>query len=169
MVKTLTKSNGISLVHSEKSVQVAKELYFMNMPLAKISSIADIPIHTLETYVDNEWRIEKSNHLDATMLMCKIDKTSIINEIHGLSTSIVHENLKRIKEKQSKDPNFKLTTKDLKNIGDYMVGQDKIARLESGQPTDILERQGLTREEARQLLKEDPFADIQEAEFKVLD
>jgi hypothetical protein len=142
--------------------------YLADYSLDDIAELLNIDINTIRFYVfgesgsgsnENCWfQIKKKLGSTAVSTFVK-DKIGVLNKTSGLALSLVNENLKRIQAQLDEDSSFVLTIDDTKKLASIMVDMDKIIRLESGKPTDIIDTvANMTIADARRILAEDPFA-----------
>ena len=150
-----------------KTKEKARILYLADHSVGDISSILNIHIDTVRFYVfgengsgsnENCWFQIKKQLGPSSIAAYLHDKIGVLDKICGTATSIVNENLTRIKKEMDDDQDFKLSLDDTRKLAGIAVDMDKIIRLESGQATAIVENIGLSRAEAIRILAEDPFA-----------
>jgi hypothetical protein len=70
---------------------------------------------------------------------------------------LLHDSLTEL-HMQRKEGGRSLTVKEMESVASIIEKLDKIVRLEKGSPTEIISKTGLSVEEARQIIKNDPFA-----------
>lgn len=154
--------------------------YLADYSLEDIAELSGVTLDTVRFYVFGEngsgsneacwFQIKKKLGPTAVSTFIK-DKIGVLDKTSGLALSLVNENLKRIQYQFETDSNFVLTIDDTKKLAGILVDMDKIIRLESGKPTDIIDSvASMTVADARRILLEDPFApeteEIIEAEFE---
>jgi hypothetical protein len=95
-----------------------------------------------------------------------MDKAQAFERTSGIGLDILSRSLCDLQEKViSKE--IVLNLDDMKKLSSIVTEMDKINRLESGLATETITHMGLSREEARAILEEDPFAPkVIDAEFK---
>ena len=144
-------------------------MYFLaDYSLEDISELLNIDMNTIRFYVYGEngagnnehcWlQIKKKLGSTAVSTFVK-DKIGVLSKTSGIALSLVNENLRRLQEQFEKDSSFTMTIDDTRKLASIMVDMDKIIRLESGKPTDIVDSvANMTIADARRILAEDPFA-----------
>lgn len=151
-----------------KTRDQAKMYYLADYSLDDIAELVNIPIDTVRFYVFGEngagtnemcwFQIKKKLGPTAVSTFIK-DKIAVLDKTSGLALSLVNENLKRIQHQFETDSSFVLTIDDTKKLAGIMVDMDKMVRLESGKPTDIIDSvASMSIADARRILLEDPFA-----------
>lgn len=96
------------------------------------------------------------------------DKISVLDRTAGIALNILNENLKRIQQSMVDDKTLVLSMDDTKKLAGIVLDMDKMVRLESGKPTDIIDTIAhMSVADARRILAEDPFSPtVVEAEFE---
>ena len=84
-----------------------------------------------------------------------------------LSIELLATYLKQIAEQTA--IGLKITNNQANTIKEIFVQLDKVKRLDDDRPTDHIKLAGVTMDEARKILKNDPFLDDVEASYKELD
>lgn len=166
-----------------KTRDQAKMYYLADYSLDDIAELVNIPIDTVRFYVFGEngagtnkmcwFQIKKKLGPTAVSTFIK-DKIAVLDKTSGLALSLVNENLKRIQHQFETDSSFVLTIDDTKKLAGIMVDMDKMVRLESGKPTDIIDSvASMSIADARRILLEDPFApeneEVIDVDFKEIE
>lgn len=162
----------------ESVTEQAKALYFINCPENQILKIVDgIKKEELDYLIKGRdgtgssescWmRIKRENH-DATVTAASLALMPAAQHNIAICNAILKHGLEGLL-KDVKSGEKKLSSRELREISEVFANIDKITRLEQGDPTEIYEMAGLTAEQAREILKEDPFAfGIVDADARVI-
>lgn len=155
-----------------KTRDQAKILYLSDYDLGDICEKLNIEMKTLRFYIFGEdgrgtnekcwFNIKKS--VNSVVVSAYVrDKISVLDKTAGIALDILHTHLMKI----SQDDSAILSVDDLKKLAGIVVDMDKMVRLESGKPTDIVDEiKTMSLADARRILLEDPFApEIVEAEI----
>ena len=159
-----------------KTREQAKILYLSDYEMLDICDKLNIDMPTLRFYIFGEdgrgsnekcWFHIKKSINSVTVSAYIRDKISILDKTAGIALDILHNNLQRTASKLATDDEFVLSVDDMKKLAGIVVDMDKMVRLESGKPTDIVDEiKTMTVADARRILLEDPFApEVVEAEI----
>lgn len=158
----------------------AKILYLSDYTVEDICSKLNIPVDQLENLIyglsgdgsdPNSWMYQKNRMTNTSIAAFVVDKLAVFDRINGLASTVLGKQMARLLERTNDPTSESLDVSDMQKIADIIHKIDRIARLENGEATDIIKRVGLTPEEARQIIKEDPIAnadDIDLAEYREL-
>lgn len=144
----------------------AKRLFFAGVTFDNIVSLTKIKPFALREAIDrvpNGWRAIRDASEDLVVTSATIDRLNTALSCAGVASSILLDSLKELKH--ATDSGRVLSIKEMKGVSDIVDSLDKIIRLERGTPTDIVCNASLSIEEARDILKKDPFAEAIEAEI----
>ena len=155
-----------------KTREQAKILYLSDYEMNDICEKLNIDMPTLRFFVFGEdgrgtnekcwFNIKKS--INSVVVSAYVrDKISVLDKTAGMALDILHTHLMKL----SRDDDAILSVDDLKKLAAIVVDMDKMVRLESGKPTDIVDEiKHMSLADARRILLEDPFApEIVEAEL----
>lgn len=168
----------LNLITEEPTSSVlaqARAMYFLSVPTQKISAILEVSEKYLEKQILGEnklgtdpscWKVVRNSMTDVvvnTIMQTQLETTM---NIVGLASAALKNGLQDILQKSE---DGELNVRDMKALSDIIVNMDKIARLERMTPTDIIQTQGLSLHEARDILTNDPFFSAIRAEYEVKD
>jgi hypothetical protein len=143
-----------------------KTLFMSGMDLDQISKYLSVEVDVLRYWVlgtngrgdrQGTWYYIKEHNTDSVIDLFIKRKYDQLEKTAGLALSLVQDGLFTIKDEVETGIK-KLTVGEIKSIAEVIGMLDKVARLESGQATEIINRTGLTPEQARKVLKDDPLA-----------
>lgn len=152
---------------TEEQVFRAKKFYFAGVTFENIVNLTSINPKALKELIETPstgWRALKEASEDFVITSAVIDRLNTAINCSSIATATLLQALKDLKF--SVEAGRELSVKEMKGVSDIIDSLDKIIRLEKGTPTDIIGKQSLTVEEARAVLKADPFSnyDIIDAE-----
>jgi len=151
---------------SKPKKEQAKALYMINTPFEKIQGITGIPSDVLRYLikgldgrgeVESCWERIREECTDQVVVAAMNSMLDSAKYNVAICNAIIKYGLEDL-FKKVKDKEKTLSVRDLKDLGELYANIDKITRLELGDPTEIYQMAGLSPEEARRLLEEDPFA-----------
>ena len=161
-------------------IQKAQLLYFSGHTITEIATITEMPIDSIRMLAFGDdgtarsmtcWKSLKSRMDPCSIASYILDKKAILERTSGLAVAALNKSLETLNGKiQSGE--LELSISDMKELAGIVFGMDKIVRLESGTATDIISKIGLTPAEAREILRNDPFAKSvvnMEVEYAVID
>jgi DNA-directed RNA polymerase subunit H (RpoH/RPB5) len=93
------------------------------------------------------------------------EKAHIFERTTGLALKILTSNLEKLVEFHDDPTTPPMKPDELAMIASIVTNMDKICRLETGKATQIVQQIGITPEEARKILQEDPMNQVVEAEY----
>ena len=94
------------------------------------------------------------------------DKASVMDRTCGIALNILTKSLEGLQLEVNNGKELSLD--DMKKLSSIVVEMDKMVRLESGLATETIEHMGLSRAEAVEILRADPFAPKQLPDVEVL-
>lgn len=148
----------------------ARALYFADYKIDQIAQTLDIPLEDVKTLafgVDLKgsapgcWKALKAAVGPAAVSAYIFEKRHVFERTTGLALSILNKSLTDLQAKvfnPNPDDAVELGLDDLRKLAGIVVDFDKIVRLETGQATEIVDNVGLSPQEARKILQNDPFA-----------
>jgi hypothetical protein len=153
---------------SSKIEAKARSMYMMGVGPAKISQILGINKEMLDEWIlgankkgdsPNCWSMVKQSMTDVvidTIIHTQLETTM---NIVGHASKILLKGLKKLSKKIQSGEDEDISIRDLKTISEIIANMDKIARLERMEPTEITGNisGGMSLEEARDVIKNDPF------------
>lgn len=151
-------------LHSE--VDKAKRFYMGGVSVPNIIRLCSIPVDELNLLVmgadgsgkdPNCWHANKVGLTDEVVIAASLERLDFTLKCTGLASAVLHESLSSLNQ-QVKDGGRVLTIKEMESMTNIVEKLDKIVRLEKGSPTEIVSRAGLSVEEARSVIMNDPFA-----------
>jgi hypothetical protein len=93
------------------------------------------------------------------------EKAHVFERTTGLALKILTSNLEKLCEYHDDPTTPPMKPDELAMISSIVMNMDKICRLETGKATQIVQQIGITPEEARKILQEDPMNNVVEAEY----
>jgi hypothetical protein len=173
---------------SEEVARKAYGLFLAGHQITDISYILDLPVKTLRKLVFGEGEDGSSEipehlprisgrkcwaaireELDGGVITSYVtDKKMVLEKVNGTAVECVVHGLENILSKLRSQQGSPLSVKDVKTLSELVANFDRIVRLESGQATDITKVGGLSPEELRKIIDDDPFSkrDIIDADFR---
>lgn len=104
------------------------------------------------------WYNERKASDDSVVLQWRADKYQALDNIGSLANRALLKGLEKL-NKDIDAGDKELSVPEMKVLSEILTNMDKIARLEKGQATDIIQTvKGLTADEARKILESDPMA-----------
>lgn len=161
--KLITAKEATELKKSVEDVRrkldAARMLYYGGDTPVQINKMfPDLPIELLEYQIHKSrgWSSEKTRDGITAINYFVQCKSRALEETAGMALHILCRGLKDWSKIQ--DEGGVLNEKQLLAASSILNNLDKIQRLEDGKATDIIQRSGLTVEQAREQLKADPMA-----------
>lgn len=137
---------------SKYDLVTAKKLYMSFKPLKEIAETIDIPYKTLGYHV-SKWKDERSLMRNELLRELTENKSAILSSLVGNSLECLDRAIADLKHRGTPP-----TIKEARWIATILTEVDKIARLDEGNPTDIIaEHKPSTVIELKNKLKRDPF------------
>lgn len=147
--------------YTDEQITLAKNLYMAYKTRREISEASGINFNTLPGYIE-KWAVERElNKKELFSSLADAKKRHFVD----LANNGLEVLVRGIKElNRSGEP---LSPRDLKEVAAVIEVIDKIIRLDDGKPTEITENiKPATRESIIELLKADPFGELDEAEYR---
>lgn len=147
-------------------VDKARRFYMAGLTLSNIQRLVNIPPDFLQALIMGSdgsgkspecWYAQKIGTTDEVVVAASLERLDFTLKCTGLASSVLHTSLESLNE-QVKAGGRVLTIKEMESMTNIVEKLDKIVRLEKGSPTEIISKAGLTVEEARSILANDPFA-----------
>lgn len=150
----------------KSEVDKALRFYMAGLTLANIQRLVNIPANDLQVLIMGSdgsgkspdcWYAKKVGTTDEIVVAASLERLDFTLKCTGLASSVLHESLTSLNE-QVREGGRVLTIKEMESMTNIVEKLDKIVRLEKGSPTEIISKAGLTVEEAKEILRNDPFA-----------
>jgi len=93
------------------------------------------------------------------------EKAHIFDRTTGIAVTVLSKHLEKMLDIANDPSSPAMNPADMAMIASVVMNLDKITRLETGKATQIVKQMGLTPEEAKKILEEDPMANVVEAEY----
>ena len=144
----------------------AKELYMAGVSAPVIHKLTGIPQKTLDELIMGKdglgtqtdcWNHVRLSAVDTVVIAASVERLDFSLRCTGIASAVLHDSLTEL-HMQMKEGGRSLTVKEMESMASIIEKLDKIVRLEKGSPTEIISKTGLSVEEARQIIKNDPFA-----------
>ena len=144
----------------------AKTMYFSGMEIPTISKAIGIEEDVLQYWAlgpnrraedKNTWFQLREKNTDTVIDLFIKKKSDQLENTGGIALALIQDGLLTIKDEVESGLK-KLSVGEIKSIAEIISNLDKIARLESGQATEIINKTGLTPQQAKKILEKDPFA-----------
>lgn len=146
--------------YSEDQINEARRLYMSYKTRKEIVDATGININTLASYID-KWRPERELAKSEMFSALADSKKRFFVDLANNGLEILVRSLREMNRDGAV-----LEPKQLREISSIIGEIDKIIRLDDGNPTEITESlKPATRADIIQLLKSDPFQEIEEAEI----
>lgn len=158
-------------------VEQARALFFAGYEVSDCAQIIDLPLDFVRTLVfgadqsgreQNCWYKLREAMGPASVAAFVHSKKDVLDRVTGTAANILSVSLDNLRNKVLSGE-VVLNISELKQLSSIVVDMDKIVRLESGKATEIINNVGLTPEQAREMLKKDPFAKMIVPEYTVKD
>lgn len=149
--------------YSKEVIAKAKQLYFEGHSRKKIEADSGMKEASIKYYVSKSWNAEKTAmQSELIESMTEAKRTDLV-EITSYGLTFLKKTLKKLVEESQHNASPGL----LKTISTIIFEINKIKALDEGRPTEILsEITPSSPIEIRELLKSDPFLEIEDAEIK---
>lgn len=148
------------------SIVKAKSLYMAGVSSQVIHKLVGIPIKELDTLIMGAdglgtakgcWNNERVSAVDEVVIAASIERLDFSLRCTGIASAVLHDSLTLL-HTQMKEGGRSLTVKEMESVASIIEKLDKIVRLEKGSPTEIVSKAGLSVEEAKAIIMNDPFA-----------
>lgn len=151
---------------SNDQLEVGKNMYMEGKTFQQISDQTGMSMSNVKYYVATYWKPEREKINTEIMEVMASEKAADLVEITAYGLSFLKQSLKKLVEKASVEPSPGL----LKTISTIVFEINKIKALDEGKPTEILsELRPASIVEMRELLKNDPFMQIEDADILPLE
>lgn len=147
--------------YTDEQIALAKSLYMAYKTRKEIAEASGINIKTLPDYIE-KWHPERElNKKEIFSSLADAKKRHFVD----LANNGLEVLVRGVRElNRSGSP---LSPRDLKEVAAVIEVIDKIIRLDDGKPTEITENiKPATRESIIELLKADPFGELEDAEYR---
>ena len=167
-----------NVVISEDIKHRAKILYFTGYTIDDLIVKLNISRECLSEWIFGKdgrgesptcWAVVKAKASEGSIIAYMIDKRELFDRTTGVAHSIVTMMLEQYGAKvANKEVDF--TVDEIRKMASIVVDMDKISRLESGKATAIIETTtGLSAKELRDIIANDPIADVPVVEYTELE
>lgn len=167
-----------SKLYKPKKREQCKQMYFAGMSAEEIEQASGVELDVLQYWILGAnrqgvspgcwFKIKDEKQCTIVDLFIK-KKYEVLEETCGLALLLLKDQLGE-KRREIEEEGKVLSIRELRGLSEIVSDLDKIARLESGQATEIINRAGLSAKEARKILENDPFSvGIVETEGKVVE
>lgn len=152
---------------TKKNYEKAQLLYFSGRDISEIAVALTVEPETLRYYIfgedgdgkdKNTWYALKKQMNPTAMAIYLKDKVAILDQTAGVALEILSMGLFRLRQSLIDDPHAMIDIDSMSKLSSIQVNLDKVARLETGKATEIMEHMGLSLAEAREIMDSDPFA-----------
>lgn len=151
---------------AKADVDKAYRFYMAGVTPSNIAKLTGIPSQELQKLIMGDdfsgkeltcWNAKRNGVVDEVVVAASLERLDFTLKCTGLASAVLHESLASL-NLSVKEGGRTLTIKEMESMASIIEKLDKIVRLEKGSPTEIVSRAGLSVEEARQIIKGDPFA-----------
>lgn len=151
-----------SQVLTKEQKEYAKKQYMAYRTVSDIARELKVSRNTLQNYVNDTWRSERTLRRNELAAEFSESKASIMN--HTFSSSF--KGVKAWVDKVT-SPSYDIKPHEAKTLMSIIESMDKISRLDDGKPTDIVSETKPVSviEIKKQILQADPFQ-IEDASYK---
>lgn len=116
----------------------------------------------------DSWYHQKAVLRPSALAIYLHDKISILDSVAGMGIEILSDSLSHLRD-QVKKKEIILSAKEIGELSKVVTGIDKMVRLEKGESTEIHQFLGLSVEESRAIIQNDPFAVEVKGEGEIID
>lgn len=144
---------------NSKAYKLALEMYILGATPQTISSAMHTHVNVINRWVmDYKWKDLKANSVNSGIdILADIAPVELAKKaVSGLS-KVIYKAV-RDYDIAYNEGTLTLSPRDLDRLATVLTNLDKVVRLEQGKPTDIHSIQAISYEEARKILRDDPFA-----------
>ena len=162
----------------DKIRESAKVLYFTGYSVEEIARKLNILPDTVSLWVFGSdgkgtssscWAVKRAQANDASIIAYIIDKHEMFDRTVNVAHKCLTKALEGLNERVHTGETV-LNMDEIRKLAAVVTEMDKITRLEGGKATNIIETTtGLSANELRKIIKEDPIADDVVVEYKELD
>lgn len=152
---------------SKKDYDKAQLLYFSGRTVQEIALALSLDSDTLRFYIFGEdetgkdkscWHYIKGQMNPTAMAIYLKDKCMILDQTAGVALEVLSMGLSRLRQTMINDPDYVLDVDSMSKLSSIQVNLDKVARLETGKATEIMDHMGLSLTDAKHIMQSDPFA-----------
>ena len=167
-----------NLLINDEIVKKAKVMYFHGYNADEIVAKLNIPYNVVSEWIFGKdgngtapscWAVFKAKAHEGSIISYVIDKQGVFER----TTSVAHNCVTMMLEQYSKkvaNEEVDFTVDEIRKMASIVVDMDKVARLESGRATSIIETTtGLSASELRDIIKNDPIADVVDVAYTELE
>ena len=167
-----------NLIISDDILKKAKIMYFHGYSADEIVGKLNIPYNTVSEWIFGKdgrgespscWAVVKAKASEASIISYVIDKQGVFDR----TTSVAHRCVTMMLEQYSKkvaNEEVDFTVDEIRKMASIVVDMDKVARLESGKATSIIDTTtGLSAKELREIIASDPIADVVDVQYVELE
>ena len=138
----------------------ARLFYFQYVPVEEISKRLEVPAKTISIWARKyKWDLERKGQLAEVLNDTKDQGQKTLAHISKVSLALIYKSLASRAEQQDA-----LTLREAQIVTDIVTKLDRIARLDAGNPTDIIEDSRhvapITINELRKIVAKDEFIDV---------
>ena len=156
----------------------AKALYFTGYNADEIARRLNLPPDTVSSWIFGAdgsgksascWAVKKAQVSDTSVIAYIIDKHEMFDRTVNVAHKCLTKALEGLNERVHTGETV-LNMDEIRKLAAVVTEMDKVARLEGGKATNIIETTtGLSAVELRKIIKDDPIADDVVVEYKELD
>jgi hypothetical protein len=167
---SITKQYGNAVERAKlvkpKLKKQAKTMYFSGMECQTIAKALQIDEDVVQYWAlgvnrkgqdKHTWFQLREKNTDTVIDLFIKKKYDQLEKTGGIALALIQDGLLTIKDEVESGLK-KLSVGEIRSIAEVIASLDKIARLESGQATEIINKTGLTPQQAKQILENDPFS-----------
>ena len=147
---------------TEEVLEKAKKLYLEYVPIKEIAAKLGIGRTTIQYHANTYWDTERELQKAELFRAFSDTKKVTMTKLSSASLQIMVKAIEETAKNKDRPP----TLREAQQAAQILESIDKIMRLDDGKPTDITESKPVTTIELRKKLSLDPFAKIEEIEFK---
>ncbi len=149
-------------------------MYFADYDITDIALKFNLPVDTIRYHVygaDEQgtdplcWSQLKKKLNPASIAIYIKDKVTVLEKTAGVALNLLNKSLLKLQADLETEDKA-LSVDDMNKLAAIVTNLDKMVRLESGQATSIVENIGLSIDEAKHIMANDPFAQAVEAEYQ---
>ena len=162
---------------AKKEREKAFLLYLGGRDASEIALALKLDIEVLRYHIfgvdgtgrdSDTWYHQKAVLRPSALALYLHDKITVLDSIAGVGIEILSDSLAHLRDKV-KSKEIILSAKEIGELSKVVTGIDKMVRLEKGESTEIFHFLGLSVEESRAIIQNDPFAVEVKNEGDVID
>ena len=152
---------------TKKEYNQAQLMYFSGSTVQDIALALSLDPTTLRFYIFGEdetgkdkncWHYIKGQMNPTAMAIYLKDECMILDQTAGVALEVLSMGLSRLRQTMINDPDYVLDVDSMSKLSSIQVNLDKVARLETGKATEIMDHMGLSLTDAKHIMQSDPFA-----------